>query len=95
MDTKEPKESKLSFEAALTELKAVSENGTAADIKPATEKLQAASYKMAELLYKAASPDGAASEGSANGAANGATNGKTEQAPPADDVIDAEFKESK
>jgi molecular chaperone DnaK len=78
-------------ETALAELKKVSENGTAAEIKPATEKLQAASYKMAELLYKAASPDGATAEGSTNGA----TNGQAEQAPPADDVIDAEFKESK
>ena len=78
-------------ETALEDLKKVSENGTAAEIKPATEKLQAASYKMAELLYKAASPDGAAPEGSTNGATDGAAH----QAPPADDVIDAEFKESK
>src|ERR1700682_5419824 len=54
-------------ETALTELKKISENGTAAEIKDATEKLQQASYKMAETLYKStgASTDGA----SANGAA--------------------------
>ncbi|HEX8805319.1 MAG TPA: molecular chaperone DnaK, partial [Candidatus Aquilonibacter sp.] len=40
-------------ESALTELKRVSENGTIAEIKPAIEALQQASYKMAELLYKA------------------------------------------
>ena len=39
---------------ALTELKRVSENGTVAEIKPAIDRLQQASYKMAELLYKAA-----------------------------------------
>ena len=40
-------------EQALGELKRVSENGTVAEIKPAIEALQQASYKMAELLYKA------------------------------------------
>ncbi len=77
-------------EAALAELKRVSENGTAAEIKPAIDALQQASYKMAELLYKAAGPQAeqsAAGEGapSGNGAAAG-TGG--------DDVIDAEFKEA-
>jgi molecular chaperone DnaK len=81
-------------EAALTELKTISENGSAADVKTATEKLQAASYKLAELLYKATDPtggdhtaagaDGVHNEGSANGSATAH-----------DDVIDAEFQESK
>jgi molecular chaperone GrpE (heat shock protein) len=35
------------------ELKRVSENGTAAEVKAATDKLQQASYKMAEALYQA------------------------------------------
>ena len=78
-------------EAALGELKTVSENGTVDQIKPAVEKLQTASYKMAELLYKATAPEGA----SANGASNGATGEGAQEAPPQDDVIDAEFKESK
>ncbi len=87
---------RVDVEAALTELKRVSENGTVAEIKPAIEKLQQASYKMAELLYKSTaqagaeepSPNGAAREGaSANGAASGAA--------ASDDVIDAEFKEAK
>jgi molecular chaperone DnaK len=81
-------------EAALEELKRISENGTIAEIKPAIEKLQAASYKMAELLYKAASPNGEAAGASQDGAANGAgaqTNGSAQS----DDVIDAEFKEAK
>ena len=85
---------KADVESALAELKRVSENGTAAEVKAATEKLQQASYKLAETLYKstgAASGDGAAA---GNGAASheeataGATAGN-------DDVIDAEFKEAK
>jgi molecular chaperone DnaK len=79
-------------ETALADLKRVSENGTAAEVKAGVEKLQQASYKMAELLYKATG------EASANGAAgDGAPqNGEPEQqAPPSEDVIDAEFKEAK
>jgi molecular chaperone DnaK len=85
--------SKADVETALTELKRVSENGTAAEIKAATETLQQASYKMAEALYQktgAASANGAApgADGATNGSANGA-------GAPAEDVIDAEFKEAK
>ncbi|MBV8149492.1 MAG: Hsp70 family protein, partial [Candidatus Eremiobacteraeota bacterium] len=81
-------------EQALSELKRLSENGTVAEIKPAIERLQTASYKMAELLYKAATPEGAQAPG------DGATAGAGAQTPgngsqPADDVIDAEFKEAK
>jgi molecular chaperone DnaK len=81
-------------ETALNELRSVSENGTAADIKPAVEKLQQASYKMAELLYQktAANTDGAQTNGAANG---GAPNEEAAAAHPGDDVIDAEFKEAK
>ena len=81
-------------EAALEELKRISENGTIAEIKPAIEKLQQASYKMAELLYKAASPNGEAAGASQEGAANGAGAQPNGSAQP-DDVIDAEFKEAK
>jgi molecular chaperone DnaK len=79
-------------ETALSELKRISENGTVAEIKPAIEQLQQASYKMAELLYKAASPgaEGAESQPGAP-SSNGSTNG----AHSGDDVIDAEFKEAK
>jgi molecular chaperone DnaK len=80
-------------EVALGELKRVSENGTVAEIKPAIEKLQTASYKMAELLYKTAAPEGEGAEAGAAGA-NGSSNGSA-SAPPTDDVIDAEFKEAK
>ncbi|HEX3463719.1 MAG TPA: molecular chaperone DnaK, partial [Candidatus Elarobacter sp.] len=81
-------------ETALAELKRVSENGTADEIKAATEKLQQASYKLAETLYKStgASADGASANG-ASGAHEGAAS-EGAQAPN-EDVIDAEFKEAK
>jgi molecular chaperone DnaK len=78
-------------EAALTELKRISENGSAAEVKAATDTLQAASYKLAETLYRATAPAGDAS--APNGAAEGAsTNGAGAEH---EDVIDAEFKEAK
>jgi molecular chaperone DnaK len=83
---------KADVEAALGDLKRVSDNGTAAEIKAATDKLQQASYKMAEVLYQktggtaGASPNGAGTDGASQGAAT---------PPPGDDVIDAEFKEAK
>jgi molecular chaperone DnaK len=83
---------KAEVEAALADLKRISENGTSAEVKAATEKLQASSYKLAEALYKSTgtSADGAASANGAahDGAAAGAGNAH-------DDVIDAEFKEAK
>jgi molecular chaperone DnaK len=77
-------------ERALEELKRVSENGTVEQIKPAIEALQQASYKMAEVLYKAATP-----QGEQPGPSDGATTSNGAAAGPAgDDVIDAEFKEA-
>jgi molecular chaperone DnaK len=82
-------------ETALAALKRVSENGTIAEIKPAIEKLQQASYKMAEVLYKSASPSGAgpSQDGAAAGAGAGTQSNGQAQQP--EDVIDAEFKEAK
>ena len=81
-------------ETALADLKKISENGSADEVKAATEKLQQASYKLAETLYKSTGPsaDGASPNGASeahDGAAAGAG------APPNEDVIDAEFKEAK
>ncbi len=83
-------------ETALAELKKISENGSADEIKAATEKLQQASYKMAETLYKSTgATDGASHDG------DGATGAQHEGASangasaPHEDVIDAEFKEAK
>ena len=86
---------KADVEAALTELKRVSENGTAQEVKTATEALQQASYKMAEALYQktGASANGGAQANGAQGH-EGAAAGE-ETPPPSDDVIDAEFKEAK
>jgi molecular chaperone DnaK len=82
-------------ETALADLKRISENGTIAEIKPAIEKLQQASYKMAELLYKAASPNGEAAGASGNGEPAGAGAQQDGSTAPEGDVIDAEFKEAK
>ncbi|HMD01924.1 MAG TPA: molecular chaperone DnaK [Candidatus Baltobacteraceae bacterium] len=88
---------KSDVESALNDLRGKSENGTAAEIKEGTERLEQASYKLAEALYQktgASQPgDGAhAGEGAAAGAT---TNGATEGAHASEDVIDAEFKEAK
>jgi molecular chaperone DnaK len=79
-------------EGALAELKRVSENGTVEEIKPLIERVQQASYKMAELLYKSTAQASEAPSGDGSTSANGAASG-TQQ--PQEDVIDAEFKESK
>ncbi|HEV2262552.1 MAG TPA: molecular chaperone DnaK [Candidatus Rubrimentiphilum sp.] len=79
-------------ESALADLKKVSENGTVAEIKPAIDRLQQASYKMAELLYQKSAPEGAAT---GNGATGAQAEGEPAASKPNEDVIDAEFKESK
>jgi molecular chaperone DnaK len=79
-------------ETKLADLKRISENGTVAEVKPAIDALQQASYKMAELLYKAATPQG---EPAGATAGDGATTGNGASSGAAsDDVIDAEFKEA-
>ncbi len=70
-------------EATLAELKRVSENGTVAEIKPAIEALQQASYKMAELLYKAAGPQGEQAP-SGDGAGAGAAQATVRRRAPAE-----------
>ncbi|HET6895944.1 MAG TPA: molecular chaperone DnaK [Candidatus Baltobacteraceae bacterium] len=83
-------------ESALSELKRLHENATVAELKPAIERLQQASYKMAELLYQktTAGANGATQDGQTAGATQGEAGGEQEQ-EPAEDVIDAEFKEAK
>ncbi len=84
---------KNDVETALAELRRLSENGTAAEIKTATDALQTASFKLAEALYQ---KTGAAQNGATDGAAqNGAAHDQEAAAPSGDDVIDAEFKEAK
>ncbi|MBV9403005.1 MAG: molecular chaperone DnaK [Candidatus Eremiobacteraeota bacterium] len=82
-------------ESALTELKRLAENGSVAELKPAIEKLQQASYKMAELLYQKTQANGAPS-GNGAGSEQQAAGEQTAGAGASnEDVIDAEFKESK
>jgi molecular chaperone DnaK len=91
-------DTKSEVEGALEELRKVSENGTAGEVKAATEKLEQASYKMAEALYqKTAAANGASAGAEGAAAGNGAPsgNGAADGAAAPDDVIDAEFKEAK
>jgi molecular chaperone DnaK len=89
---------KTDVETALAELRKLNENGTADQIKTATDTLQQASFKLAEALYQktggaqagANGTNGASSDGTQNGAPHGEAT-----APNSDDVIDAEFKEAK
>ena len=86
-------------ENALNELKRVEQNGTAQEIRSAVDRLQQASYKMSELLYATAGAGAGAGGGSQGGGdapqrERRTTTGETSSAP-SDDVIDAEFRESK
>jgi molecular chaperone DnaK len=65
------------------------------ELKPAIDRLQQASYKMAELLYQktAAGANGQTQDGQTAESAQGEAAAEPEQ--PAEDVIDAEFKEAK
>ncbi len=85
---------KSEVESALDELKRVSENGTADEVKASTDKLQAASFKLAEALYQKTGGAAGAADGAANGATNGVPHGEAAEASN-EDVIDAEFKEAK
>ncbi|TAM59129.1 molecular chaperone DnaK [bacterium] len=86
-------EDRKATEDALTELKGVAKNGTADEVKKAVEKLQEASYKMAQVLYQrtggTTAGDGAAAGATAGAQSDGAAHENSE------DVIDAEFKEAK
>jgi molecular chaperone DnaK len=80
--------SRADVESSLAELKKISENGTPAEVKAATEHLEQASYKMAEALYQNSS-------GSGNGEIHNEEETVGAAAGHSDDVIDAEFKEAK
>ena len=87
---------KSDVETNLAELRRVSENGTAAEVKAATDALEQASYKLAEALYQKTGAS-AGADGATDGSGNGATHEGAPHAdapgPSGDDVIDAEFKE--
>ena len=83
-------EDKAKVEQFSTQLKEALANDDTATIKTVLEQLQQALYAAGASVYQQAGADGAASEapgGNGNGASAGASS--------ADDVIDAEFTESK
>jgi molecular chaperone DnaK len=75
-------------EDALAETKKAMTEGGIDHINQATSKLETASHKLAEAMYKASSqqapPQGGAPGADGNGAGAGASK-------PKDDVVDAEF----
>jgi len=84
-------------ETALAELKRVSENGTAAEVKAAMERLQQVTYTMSQALYQkttAGRPENGGQAGGDGRRTTGTTSGQKGEGGP-DDVIDAEFKETK
>jgi len=78
------------LESALAELKRLSENGTAAEIKPALDRVDEAAKQLAEAIARAAA--GARTDGSSGNGHSSSGAGATRS--HGDDVIDAEFKES-
>jgi len=85
---------KADVESALAELRTISDNGTAAEVKAATDKLEQASYKLAEALYQKTGASSGAGATPGNGATHDGAEQAASSAPSGDDVIDAEFKES-
>jgi molecular chaperone DnaK len=73
------------IEEAVAAVHATREKGSAEEVKAAAERLEKASHKAAEELYKSAAP-GPAPEGGAAPAPEG-------EPKPADDVVDADFKQ--
>jgi len=74
------------IEDAVAEVHKVREKGEAAEVKRAMERLEKASHKAAEELYKTAAPQGGPQDGGP-GPAPGAGDGKKEN------VVDAEYKQ--
>jgi molecular chaperone DnaK len=78
-------------EAALEETKKAMQEGGVEKINQATSKLETASHKLAEAMYKASSQQGAAGQ-AGGGQAGGSTDGnKASDSKPKDNVVDAEF----
>ena len=77
-------------ETALEETKKAMQEGGAERISQATSKLETASHKLAEAMYKASSaqPGGQAGGGQAGASTDGQ---KTDGSKPKDNVVDAEF----
>jgi len=76
---KVPEETKSACEAAVVEVKTALEGDDVEAIKAATEKLQEASFKLAEIMYSEASAEAGAE-------------GDGESAADAEEVVDAEYE---
>jgi molecular chaperone DnaK len=75
---------------ALAEMKKAVESGGKDAIQQAMDKMNAASHKLAEAMYKASSAQaGAQAGGPQGGTGDGA--GASGGSKPKDDVVDAEF----
>ncbi len=85
-----PGDEKAKVETAIANVKSALETEDTDRIKTATDELQSASYALSELLYKQADSMGGASSNGFH--SDGTPDGATDEAKPADDVIDAEFK---
>src|SRR5690349_17286686 len=80
-----------SVEDAVEETKKAMADGDPVKLNAATDKLTAASHKLAEAMYKSSQPGAAGDAGKAGPAGNGATGGQAGGGKPKDDVVDAEF----
>ncbi|VAX17358.1 Chaperone protein DnaK [hydrothermal vent metagenome] len=85
-----PEDDKKNIEEKTADLKKAMEGDNVDEIKSATEALQTASHKLAELIYQQTAEQGQAAPGGAPGeqAPGGATDGAE---PAKEDVVDAEF----
>jgi molecular chaperone DnaK len=100
---KVPASDKADVEKALEDVRSALKGGSADEVKRAADRLQEASYKLAQQVYQktGATPDGPAAGTSPNGSAqeqqttagSSAADGNTGGTSPEGDVIDAEFKE--
>ncbi|MDO4290869.1 MAG: molecular chaperone DnaK [Eggerthellaceae bacterium] len=84
---KAPADAKAQAEAAIAETKSALEGTDVEAIKAATEKIQQAGYKLAEVVYSTQGADAAAAAGAA-GAAAGAGNAGAAN----DDTIEADYE---
>jgi molecular chaperone DnaK len=75
-------------EDALAETKKAMQEGGIDKINQATSKLETASHKLAEAMYKASSQPGGGQQAPPSGDGHGAGAGESK---PKDNVVDAEF----
>jgi molecular chaperone DnaK len=85
-----PAEIAKEIEDGIQEVHRVREKGTAAEVKAAMEKLEKASHRAAEELYKGTAPGGPGAAGPGAGGPEAAPEGDEKKK---DNVVDAEFKQ--